>query len=93
MIVLTDIPFDLDETSILATVRIEAESPDAQTIRALIEQARRTARPKALYREAFIECKGDDTVTVNGVTFTSRMLRANLVKVERGLSVRRHLWS
>jgi hypothetical protein len=83
LIVLTDVPFDLDETSILQTVRIETDSPDAKTIRELIEKAQGIARPKALYRQAFIEAKGDDTVTVDGVTFTSRMLRANLVKAER----------
>ena len=81
--VLNDIPFELDEAAILKTVHIEADSPDGQTVRELIDQARRIGRPKALYREAFIEGKGDETVTIAGVTFTSRMLRTNLEKVER----------
>ena len=83
MQVLTDIPFELDAASILKTVHVEPDSPDGRAVNALIDQARRIARPKALYREAFIEAKGDETVTVAGVTFTSRMLRANLDEVQR----------
>ena len=49
----------------------------------LVFAARAVGRPKAGYREVFIDAKGDDTVTVQGITFTSRMLRNNLVNAER----------
>jgi hypothetical protein len=49
----------------------------------MLEVARREARPKAFYRMAFIEDKGADTVTLDGITFRSRLLRANLEEVER----------
>ncbi|UCD52596.1 MAG: hypothetical protein JSW27_08155 [Phycisphaerales bacterium] len=80
---LTNIPFELEDAAILKTVHVAANSPDGQEGRALIAKARHIGRPKALYREVFIEAKGDETVTIEGVTFTSRMLRANLDKVER----------
>jgi cobalamin-dependent methionine synthase-like protein len=80
---LIHIPFELDEASILKTVHVEATSPDGQSVRELIDKARDVGRPKALYKEAFIEAKGAETVTIDGVTFTSRMLCANLDKVER----------
>ncbi|HPC93682.1 MAG TPA: vitamin B12 dependent-methionine synthase activation domain-containing protein [Sedimentisphaerales bacterium] len=80
---LIDIPFELDVVSIARTVHVEPDSPDGRTLRELIAKARQIARPKALYREAFIDGKGADTVTVEGVTFTSRMLRANLDRIER----------
>jgi len=80
---LIDIPFELDVVSIAKTVHIEPDSPDGRTLRELIEKARQIAQPKAMYREAFIDGKGTDTVTVEGLTFTSRMLRANLEPVER----------
>lgn len=80
---LIDIPFELDTVAILKTVHVEADSADGQTVRELIDQARRIGKPKALCREAFIEAKGTETVTIDGVTFTSRMLCANLDKVER----------
>lgn len=80
---LIDIPFELDVVSIARTVHVEPDSPDGRTLRELIDKARQTARPKAMYKEAFIDGKGADTVTVEGVTFTSRMLRANLDRIER----------
>jgi hypothetical protein len=49
----------------------------------LIDQAREVARPKALYAEAFVEGRGDDTIRIDGITFTSRMLRRKLDMVER----------
>lgn len=83
MEVLIDIPFELNVVSILKTVHVESDSLDGQTVRELIDQARQIAKPKALYREAFIEAKGDETVTIDTVTFTSRMLRSNLDGVAR----------
>lgn len=80
---LANIPFELDEAAILETVHVEADSPDGQTVCELIDKARKTGQPKALYREAFIEAKGNETVTIASVTFTSGILRANLEKVER----------
>ncbi|MBN2581421.1 MAG: vitamin B12 dependent methionine synthase [Planctomycetes bacterium] len=83
MTTLIDIPFELDVVSIAKTVHIEPDSPDGRTLRELIEKAWQIAQPKAMYKEAFIDGKGADTVTVGGLTFTSRMLRANLEPVER----------
>lgn len=83
MEVLKEIPFELDAASILKTVHVESDSPDGRTVCELIDQARQIAKPKALYREAFIEAKGAETVTIDTVTFTSRMLRSNLDAVER----------
>ena len=80
---LIDIPFELDGVSIARTVHVEPDSPDGQTLRELIAKARQIARTKVMYREAFIDGKGADTITVDGVTFTSRMLRVNLDRVER----------
>jgi hypothetical protein len=80
---LTEIPFELDTAAILKTVHIEPDSPDGRTVRDLIEQARRIARLKAAYKEAFIGAKGSDTVTIDGITFTSRLLRTNLEPVQR----------
>ena len=64
-------------------VRVKAGTDDAREFAALLDVARTTARPKAMYRECFIEAKGDLTVTMAGITFTSRMLRRNLDRVER----------
>jgi len=80
---LIDIPCELDIAAILKTVHVEADSPDGQTVGELVDKARQIGRPKALYKEAFIEAKGPETVTIGGMTFTSRMLRRNLDRAER----------
>jgi hypothetical protein len=80
---LTQIVPDLDAAAVLAHVHVTPDSEDAVTVTALIDRAREVARPKALYTEAFVEGRGDDTVRMGGITFTSRILRRKLETVER----------
>jgi len=80
---LTQIAPALDTAALLARVHVAPDSDDAATVTALIDQAREVARPKALYAEAFVEGRGDDSIRIAGLTFTSRMLRRKLDGVER----------
>ena len=80
---LTQIAPALDTAALLARVHLAPESEDAAAFTALVDQARAIARPKALYAEAFIEGRGNDTIWIDGITFTSRMLRHRLEGVER----------
>ena len=80
---LTQIAPALDTAALLARVHVAPESEDAAAFTALVDQARAVARPKALYAEAFIEGRDDDTIRIDGITFTSRMLRRRLEGVER----------
>jgi hypothetical protein len=83
VVALTRIAPALDAEALMARVHVAADSEDGDALRALVEQARAAARPKALYAEAFVEGRGQDTVRIGAVTFTSRMLRHNLDTVER----------
>jgi len=49
----------------------------------MVCQAQAIARPKALYKAAFIEANQFDRVVIDGVTFTSRVLSINLEKLHR----------
>ena len=80
---LTQIAPALDAAALLTRVHVAPDSDDADVFTALVDQAREVARPKALYAEAFVEGHGDDTIRIDGITFTSRMLRRNLDAVER----------
>jgi len=80
---ITKIPFELDVKTLMERVHVAPGSDDEGEFTALVEKARAIANPKAVYRECFIEAKGSDSVTVEGVTFTSRTLRKNLEKPER----------
>ncbi|MHB0878098.1 MAG: vitamin B12 dependent-methionine synthase activation domain-containing protein [Anaerolineae bacterium] len=52
-------------------------------LRTLVEQAAAIARPRALYGVAYIEERGDDYVIIDGVRFSSRVLRVNLEQAHR----------
>jgi hypothetical protein len=80
---LTDIDADFDLTALMKKTRIKPGSPDAEEFTDLVEQARKLASPKALFREVYIEGRGSETVTIDGVTFTSAALRKNLEEAER----------
>ena len=80
---LTDIPFQLDAPSLMKRLRIPPDTEDARQLEHLVSQARDVAKPKAGFAESFVEARGEETVRIDGVTFTSRALRKNLEGVER----------
>ena len=80
---LTQIAPALDTAGLMTRVHVAPDSEDSDAFTALVDQAREVARPKALYAEAFVEGRGDDTIRIDGITFTSRVLRRKLAGVER----------
>ncbi|MFP4562174.1 MAG: vitamin B12 dependent-methionine synthase activation domain-containing protein [Spirochaetia bacterium] len=83
MEVITHIPFQLDPDHIAGNMRIKPDSPGAIDFFALLKRAEKIGRPKALYKESYIEERTDDTVTIDGIIFTSRALRDNLEGINR----------
>lgn len=79
----TDIPFHLDLAGLLQKLRIDGRPEYAERCACLARQGAALARPKAAYRLAGIEHRGPDSVVVDGVTLTSRVLRVNLENVHR----------
>jgi len=76
------------------TVRLEIEAVKAalhwrdrpgadEELAALVREAESLLAPEAAYKVAYIERKDEGAVTVQGVTFPSRVLRQNLDRVER----------
>ena len=82
-IVLRDIPCHLDLPDLLRRLHIEDASEDAGELGRFVREAQSIGRPKAMYRQAFIDSKGDDHVIIEGVKLTSRVLRVNLDSVYR----------
>ena len=80
---LDNISFELDSKSLAKTLHLALGTDDEKDFNVLLDEARQIAKPKALYRECFIKDKGENTVTIDNVSFVSRMLRVNLDKVER----------
>ena len=84
---LTSIPFELDLRPLMKRVHLEPDTDDARHFEDLVTTARDVARPKAAYAESFVEAKGEDTVRIDGVTFTSRALRK--LTIRRSVSLKK----
>ncbi len=81
--VLDEIPLQINTQTLMRRLRVSEGSRYADELARLAEEAQRIGRPGGLYRVAFIEARGDDWVTVDGVRFTSRVLRMNLEHTHR----------
>ncbi len=82
-IVMTDIPFRIDLENLKKTLHFKGDGPLLQDLVSLVEEGERIGRPKALYRMAFVDERGEDYVVVEGVGFKSRILRVNLGESQR----------
>lgn len=82
-IILDDIPFQIDLDKLKKELRIRPGNRMELDIERLADEAQSVGRPKALFRVAYIDSKGDDQVVIDGITFTSRVLRVKLDEVHR----------
>jgi hypothetical protein len=83
MVALTEIPFTLDIRQLSARMRIQNGSDRAREFVRLVDIVQETGKPKALYRESYIDARDDDSVTIEGIHFNSRALSKNVESVER----------
>jgi hypothetical protein len=81
--ILNNIPVEIDIESLLSKAHIKPDHNNARDIKAVIESIRPAIKPKAVYQVSYIRTKDDDVVDIDGVRFTSRVLRVNVDKVER----------
>jgi len=81
--VLKNIPVELDDDKVFARLHINKEMQDVQDTKNLLDQVRSVINPKAVYTIGYIDSKREDGVTINGVDFSSRILRVNLDSVHR----------
>ena len=79
---LDKIPVTTDFEQALEKLKIEDED-DIALVRGLFETAKKIARPKVLYREAYVEDIAGKNVRINGFTFESEVLAANLKNIHR----------
>ncbi len=75
------VPFALDAAALAQKMKISASLLDEFQV--LVVQAAAVACPKVLWREAYVEALGDDTVTIDGVVFRSDAMRHNLDRIGR----------
>ncbi len=75
--------WQLDPADVFKRVHMDPACNEAGDVRRLLDAAQAIGRPKALYKEGFVDSRTDDTVVIDGVTFTSRVLRVNLKDAHR----------
>jgi len=83
MRVLDTIPIQLDLEEVKAQLHLNKKTGYPADVAELVGLAESLIQAKALYEVSYIDQRGEDTVEVDGVTFTSRVLRVNLDKIER----------
>ena len=81
--ILDKISFDPNVPALAKRLRIKPGSPYMAELQDLVDSAKALAKPKALYRVAYINSKEEDTVIIDGITFSSRVLAVNLAQAHR----------
>lgn len=77
------IAFQPDVNALAAQLHIDRDSPYLAELEGCVREAEAIARPKAMYRVGYIESRGDNTVVIDGIRFTSRVLSVNLERAHR----------
>jgi hypothetical protein len=83
MEVLDQIPVQLDLDQVLQHLQIGQESKYLKKIQDLIEIAHLHAKPKVLFKVAYVDQINETSLKIGGVQFRSRVLRINLKTIER----------
>ena len=58
--------------------RLAPDAPEAAKFKALLDLVRPAARPRAMYGVAYVDRRNEESVTVDGVTYRSRVLARDL---------------
>jgi len=82
-LVFENIPFQIDPAELATMMRVRASSGHLAEIERLAQAACDVGRPKAMYKVAYIEARGDDFIELDGAVFTSRVLRVNVEKAHK----------
>ncbi len=83
MILFADIPFEVDIEQLKNQLNIKPGTSDSRSFEELAGLVQELGKPKCLYRASFIDEKNADSITLEGVKFTSPALRLNLDSIER----------
>ena len=82
-VVLDPLEYRIDRPSLLARLCLKEGSGHATKVEGLIREAEAVAHPRAIYRMAFIESRGDQHVVAEELRFESRVLKVNLDNLHR----------
>jgi hypothetical protein len=78
-----NIPFEINVIALKKQLRIKPGTESEKKIYELIKAAQKIGQPKALYRVAYINSRDNNTISLDGVTFSSAAMCKNLKEVNR----------
>ena len=82
--VFTNIPFRLTPEQVIKRAHLRSQNTQIEEMtKTLVDTVLQIARPRAVYRVAYIENNNGDSVEIDGVKFTSHVLRLNLGNLGR----------
>jgi Vitamin B12 dependent methionine synthase, activation domain len=82
-VVLEDIPFQPDLQELKKKFRVKDGGGYGDGLARLVQEATALARPRALYRVAYVDSRSEDSVVIDGISFHSRVLQVNLENTHR----------
>ena len=82
-VVLKDIRFRPDVDRLKKKLRVRDGGGYSDQFAYLVQEAEAIARPRALYGVAYVDSRSESCVVVDGIPFSSRVLRINLEKAHR----------
>ena len=83
MNIILNAPFILPREEIQTTLAIKAGSSSEIEFSKILEQVEEIARPKSIYRVAYVENRSQDSVTIENETFHSQAMRLNFDAINR----------
>ena len=82
-VIIDPLPFHIKVGPLQAKLHVRPGSSGETELRQLLDAAQAVARPKVIYKLAFIDAKEDEAVVIGGIRFASRVLRVNLDTAQR----------
>jgi hypothetical protein len=82
-VILDQVPFRVDVEDLKKKLCVREGTEMVGTLEGMVREAEKIARPKVCYRVAYVDSKGEDHFIIEGIQFTSRVMRINLDKVFR----------
>jgi len=84
MEILDNIPINLEREKIIERLRLDHRGKQiVEMVQELIDVVVSIARPKAVYKVSYVDNNNGDSLDIDGIQFSSRVLCANLNNVQR----------
>ena len=84
-IIKKDIPFEIKFDNFLERIKLNKDYQDIDTVKQYLKEANEIGKPKAMYREVYINDRGDDYIIAEDQKFESKIMRVNLEDVYKVL--------